>query len=63
MLMAAPVDECLQLAYPDVYDLGGTGGSWGTEEAGKVSRRVSGLGFMQSSQTLAAVAVLRKQAR
>jgi hypothetical protein len=38
MLMAAPVDECLQLAYPDVYDLGGTGGSWGTEEAGKVSR-------------------------
>jgi hypothetical protein len=38
MLMAAPVNECLQLAYPDVYDLGGTGGSWGSEEAGKVSR-------------------------
>jgi hypothetical protein len=37
MLMAAPVDECLQLAYPDVYDLGQAGGSWGAEEQGKVS--------------------------
>jgi hypothetical protein len=37
LLMAAPVDECLQLAYPDVYDLAEAGGSWGTEEHGQVS--------------------------
>lgn len=36
MLMAAPVEEALAIAYPDVYDLADVG-SWGSEEQGKVS--------------------------
>ena len=35
-LMAAPVDDTLQLAYPDVYDVTRQDGDWGTEQAGKV---------------------------
>jgi hypothetical protein len=34
--MAAPVDEALQLAYPDVYDLADSSGPWGSQEQGKV---------------------------
>lgn len=40
MLMAAPVDETLQLAYPDVYLLSDTSGAWGTEDGGKVRWQV-----------------------
>lgn len=35
MLMAAPVEETLQLAYPDVYLLDSSV-PWGTEEQGQV---------------------------
>lgn len=35
-LMAAPVDDTLQLSYPDVYDVSQQDGDWGTQQGGKV---------------------------
>lgn len=35
-LMAAPVDDTLLLAYPDIYDVSQAEGTWGTEQGGKV---------------------------
>jgi hypothetical protein len=40
-LMAAPVEDTLLLAYPDIYDISSPDGNWGTEQGGKV-RGVSG---------------------
>jgi hypothetical protein len=40
-LMAAPVDDTLQLAYPDVYMLTDTSGHWGTEQQGQVMRMMN----------------------
>lgn len=37
LLMAAPVEETLQLAYPDVYVLTDPSGDWGSSTNGKVS--------------------------
>lgn len=35
-LMAAPVEDTLLLAYPDIYDITQPDGTWGTEQGGKV---------------------------
>lgn len=35
-LMAAPVDDTLLLAYPDIYDVSQAEAAWGTEQGGKV---------------------------
>jgi hypothetical protein len=34
--MAAPVEDTLLLAYPDIYDISSPDGTWGTEQGGKV---------------------------
>jgi hypothetical protein len=35
-LMAAPVEDTLLQAYPDIYDITQPDGAWGTEQGGKV---------------------------
>lgn len=37
--MAAPVDDTLQLAYPDIYDVSALDADWGVEQGGQVSTR------------------------
>jgi hypothetical protein len=34
--MAAPVDDTLLLAYPDMYDITQADAAWGTEQGGQV---------------------------
>jgi hypothetical protein len=34
--MAAPVEDTLLQAYPDIYDITQPDGAWGTEQGGKV---------------------------
>lgn len=43
-LMAAPVDDTLLLAYPDIYDVSQAEAAWGTEQGGKV-------GLLQQDRT------------
>lgn len=39
--MAAPVDDTLLLAYPDMYDITQADAAWGTEQGGQVRYEAS----------------------
>ena len=49
-LMAAPVEDTLRLAYPDIYDISLPDGNWGTEQGGKVTGFSEGTGWVRVYQ-------------